>query len=118
MHWSTVYRRTRRLERDVGFAVRAAGKPHAPLELARVVLTRCSASEPDPDNLAASFKPVVDALVAAGVLSGDEPHRFEGRRPEYRWEPAPRHQGRVRVEVEEREPGSEPRATRSEPHAR
>lgn len=67
---------------------------------ARLTLTRYSARCPDADNLAVSFKPVVDALVHWKVLADDNPDIIGT--PEYRWEKAPRGEGRIRVVVEAR----------------
>jgi hypothetical protein len=99
VHWATAWRIARRWKRDVALAVSAGGRPAAPLARARVRLTRCSAQEPDPDNLASSFKPLLDALVESCVLEGDTPEHFVGRRPEYAWQWAARGAGHVRIEV-------------------
>jgi hypothetical protein len=98
-HWATRWRKQARWKRDVA-TLAAFQRPPAPLERARVTLVRCCPSEPDPDNLAASFKPLLDGLVEARVLAGDTPDHFEGRRPTYGWEPAPARAGSVRLIVE------------------
>ena len=78
-------------------AVREAGRPVEPLPKAGVVLIRHSASEPDYDNLVASFKPLVDGLTKSGVISDDKPSVVG--HPEYRWRKAKPKQGRVTVRV-------------------
>ena len=93
-HWAARNRETRQWRVAVACAVGAGGqRPRK----ARVTLTRCSAKAPDADNLAASFKPVLDGLVSAQVLVDDSPAHIDLA---CRWESAPRQQGFVRVEVE------------------
>jgi len=48
-------------------------RPEKPLEHALITLVRHSRLEPDPDNMWASWKPVVDGLVRARVLVDDSP---------------------------------------------
>lgn len=71
--------------------------PSAPLQRARVVLTRCSTTEPDADNLASSFKFILDGLVMASVIADDKPSVIDAV---FQWERAPRGAGCVRVRVE------------------
>lgn len=100
-HW-----RTRHAERRMWHALVAAtvlaelGRwPEAPLERARVTITRCSAGpEPDFDNLASGAKFLLDGLVKAGVLKDDRPNCIG--QPILLWERAPRGRGSVRISVE------------------
>lgn len=69
-----------------------------PCQRAHVTLTRGSSREPDFEALVVSFKPVVDALVRAGVIQDDNP-KVIGQ-PTYKWEPAGRGKGFIRVKVE------------------
>ena len=71
--------------------------PSTPLDRARVTLTRCSSVEPDADNLASSFKFILDGLVMAGVIADDKPSVID---VDFRWERAPRGAGCVRIRVE------------------
>lgn len=71
--------------------------PEEPLKRAEVTLTRCSTTEPDADNLASSFKFVLDGLVKARVIADDKPSVIDAR---FRWERAPRGAGCVRIRVE------------------
>ena len=74
-------------------------RPSSPLLRSEVTFTRASSREPDYDNLAQSFKPILASLVRLGVCLDDR--RDNVGRPEYRWErAAPRH-GAVRVQVRE-----------------
>jgi len=73
--------------------------PAAPLSKAALKLTRFSSVQPDHDNLAISFKSVVDGLRDAGVILDDRNAVVVSR--EYVWEKAPAKQGRIRVEVRE-----------------
>ena len=74
-------------------------KPEKPLESAKLTLTRMSTTEPDYDNLAASFKPLLDGLRYAGVITDDKKKNIG--RPEYRWEHAAPRKGCVKIIVEE-----------------
>lgn len=101
-HWRKRQRLRKQWERRVSAEVLAsdAGKPPKPLESARVTVTRCSAKQPDADNLAQSGKWILDGLVKAGVLADDAPSVIG--QPLYQWEPAKPKHGRVVVTVEER----------------
>lgn len=75
-------------------------RPPQPLKKAKLTLTRCSSSKSlDFDNLAGSFKPVIDGLVRANIIVGDSPDIIG--RPEYRLEPAPKGKGKIKIVVEE-----------------
>jgi len=83
----------------VHFAL-AAGLPPEPLWKATVVCTRHSSRVPDYENLAHSFKPLIDGLTVnggGGVLVDD--NQAVIGQPEYRWEKAAPKQGRVTIEV-------------------
>ena len=73
--------------------------PAAPLARAALLVTRHSASMADRLNIAQAAKPVVDAIVQAGVLADDSPAVLASER--YEWQRAPRGQGRLEVIVEE-----------------
>lgn len=75
-----------------------AGRPVAPLERANLTLTRISTVEPDYDNLVASFKPVIDGLRFAEVLTDDKKKNIGT--PDYRWERGKPGKGCVRITVE------------------
>lgn len=78
----------------------SAGIPQKPLEKAKVILTRhtsISSSQMDADNLAISFKPIMDGLVEAGVLIDDNMDVIG--QPEVRMEKAPPKKGFVTVEI-------------------
>ena len=74
-------------------------KPAEPLQRSAIHLIRYSSVEPDPDNLAASFKPVIDGLREAGVIVNDRSENVELR---FSWRKAPQNMGMIRVEVRER----------------
>lgn len=81
-------------------------RPDRPLERAHVEITlRRRGAEPDPDNLIASCKPLLDGLqpetryrrggfvvvnVGAGVIANDKPINFTTGAPVIRYEPAGR----------------------------
>lgn len=96
-HWRVKHAQTKRWKQAV-FTKAWPFKPPQPLTSAALTLTRMSSVEPDFDNLVAGFKPIIDGLRQAGVLSDDK--RVNVGRPDYRWEYAPPKAGRVRVRVE------------------
>ncbi len=55
------------------FGITAGKKPDAPLKKAHVIITRCSSRECDLDNLYASLKAPLDALVKIGFIKDDKP---------------------------------------------
>lgn len=77
----------------------ARGKvPKAPLTFAKLTLTRHSSICPDADGLVASFKPVIDGLVKAGVLIDDNMDVIG--MPSYLWKKAPPRAGFITIKVE------------------
>ncbi len=96
-HWAIKARETKDFHFLVADAVRDR-KPTLPLQKARLVLTRHSASEPDFDGLVSGFKHTIDGLVKAGVLINDKPTNIS---PTYRWQKAPSGKGFITVAVEE-----------------
>ena len=81
--------------------VRNDKRPLQPLERATLSCTRFSAARraPDFENLAASFKPILDGLTIALVLVDDNQDVIG--QPQYHWENCPRGEGRVVIEVTE-----------------
>jgi Holliday junction resolvase RusA-like endonuclease len=74
-------------------------RPKEPLESVALVLTRFSSSRPDRDNLAISFKPVVDGLKDGGIISDDTDEVIV--RCDYKWVKESPKKGRIRIEVTE-----------------
>ena len=70
--------------------------PTEPYSKARVVLTRLSSRQADYDNVVASFKVVVDALVKNSILADDGPDNFVNGHPDYQWEKG---KSGVRIEI-------------------
>lgn len=96
-HWKAKWANSTKWKRLVAYAL--SGKlPRKPFKLAHVVMTRHSSHEPDFDNLAISFKPIMDGLVQAGVLIGDKASQV---RVEYKWAKAKQHKGFITIEVRE-----------------
>lgn len=79
--------------------VLSGGRPKTPLKKAKLTLIRYSSTEPDADGLISGFKHVVDGLIVAGVIENDRMGNIGI--PDYRWERAPRNQGKIKVVVEE-----------------
>ncbi len=103
VHWRAKVAERKRWLWALKAFIPAKRRPTAPLEHARVVLTRMSTHEPDFDNLAESFKIPLDMLTVAhgrglGILLDDSPRHIE---VEYRWVKAKRGKGAVRIEVSE-----------------
>lgn len=106
-HWSARRKHDSRWKQLVALETRGK-RPGKPLERALVVCTRfsCASPAPDDDNLRASFKPLIDALVGnrndpddpTRIFADDSPEHMTA---EYHWEPCPRGQGRVVIEVTE-----------------
>jgi Holliday junction resolvase RusA-like endonuclease len=74
-------------------------RPRAPLKRARLTLTRCSSTRPDPDGLVSSFKHIIDGLVEARVLENDRLENIGF--PNYAWEKAPSGKGHCKIHIEE-----------------
>jgi Holliday junction resolvase RusA-like endonuclease len=71
-HWAVAAAKRRKWKEAAIIAI-GNQRPARPLEVAKVTFIRHSSSEPDDDNLRASFKPIRDALKAAGVVVDDKP---------------------------------------------
>jgi hypothetical protein len=97
-HWATRVREKKWWTHQIAWHVKVDGAPETPLMRARVTFTRCSPTEPDADNLYASVKYPLDALVSAKVLASDKPSNVD---LVCRWEYAKRGQGGLRIKVEE-----------------
>lgn len=95
-HWRAQMAHAQQWQKSVIVAV-GSNRPPAPLQMARLVLTRVSSAEPDYDGLVSSFKPVIDGLIKAGVLANDKMQNIG--RPEYNWEKGRRGHGSIRIEV-------------------
>ena len=92
--------RNKNLWKDlISHHVRGQEPLHGPLKNARCSFTRCSSKAPDYDGLVQSFKPVLDGLVEAGILS-DDSMAVIGK-PEYEWQPVKRGEGMIKIRVEE-----------------
>lgn len=73
--------------------------PEKPLQRATVRCERHSSVEPDRDNLASSFKNIIDGLVLVGVIEDDKPSVIGS--PDFVWIKAKRGEGHVRIQVRE-----------------
>lgn len=80
-------------------------RPKEPLTKCRITATRFSSVEPDDDNLAISFKSVIDGLKDAGVIQDDKTSVVIERK--YLWEISSPRKGKIRVLVEEIKQGGE-----------
>lgn len=87
--------------------LRVMEKPPSPLKHSIVTLTRRSSVQPDDDNLAASWKSVLDSLKRGhgAIIWDDSPKHIK---LVSQWEPAKRGQGGIRIEVCETGPDFEP----------
>lgn len=76
--WRHRHRATKVWRQEIALAVyQHADRPKEPFQKARVVIERRSRGRMDPDNLAGSMKPVIDALRHARVLVDDSPEHIE-----------------------------------------
>lgn len=97
-HWRTRYAQKKAWHKLVSDMVLADHYvPDEPLSKAELECIRYSTREPDRDNLASSFKAIIDALVNLEILEDDRPSVVGS--PTFRWERAKRGEGRVRVIV-------------------
>lgn len=94
-HHMAIYRERKTWKQMVWAAV-LNQKPVAPFQKAKVTLTRHSSRPMDGDNLASSFKAVLDGLVEAQVLRDDSFNTIG--MPDFRWEKSK--QGFITVRVE------------------
>jgi len=99
-HWRAVHAERQGWHRRVAEAVMVErARPKLTLQRARIVCTRHSFAQPDFENLAHSFKALLDGFVKCGVLQDDNPLVLVDQ--EYRWEPAPRGGSFLTVLIEE-----------------
>lgn len=96
-HWSQVAKE-RKAWRSASCLIAKSKRPLTPLRKAKLTLTRCSTTKPDVDNLAASFKGVIDGLKDAGVIWDDRDDVIVERL--YLHEKAPQRKGKIKVLVE------------------
>lgn len=99
VHWSKKYRESKLFLNLVWVKVLEHGAPVHPIKLAKLTLTRCSATAPDFDNLVSSFKAVTDALVKCKVLLDDKIENIQEQ--QYKIEKAPKGKGKIKIRVEE-----------------
>lgn len=97
-HWRSRVTEAKKWHRAVFLAVGWQG-PKEPLKKARLTLTRHSMIEPDFDNLASSFKYILDGLVKCGVIQDDKPSVIGS--PSFKWAKAKPREGFIEVFVED-----------------
>ena len=83
-HWSVQHKEAEAWKWLV-FGELGGDIPKRPWRKVKMICTRHSSRQPDYDNLVASFKPVIDALVKNSVIADDRPDNFEGEHPDYEW---------------------------------
>jgi hypothetical protein len=98
-HWRAIHKEAQTWKTIVGSLAKAAGLPTAPLQTARLTLTRNSSVEPDPDGLVSGFKHAIDGLVRIGVLANDRYSNIG--MPNYAWQKAPPNKGFITITVSE-----------------
>ena len=97
-HWTRVNAERRKWRLMVGWMV-ATKKPPTPLTACRITCTRHSSQPMDFDNLAMSFKPLIDGLVESGIIKDDNQGVILDRK--YLCQTAAPKAGRVSIVVEE-----------------
>jgi len=92
MHWAKQHRWSKRVEDLLGLAVRCHWRGSEPwADRATYSIVRCSEADrpADSDNVVGGVKPIVDALVRAGLLADDSPEHLTldtvEDRPRLRW---------------------------------
>ena len=96
-HWRAIQTHTKKWHALV-YRHAAQHVPYEPLQRALLVLTRHSATEPDPDNLMASWKPLIDGLQRVGILVNDKSENVE---LDARWVKCKIGKGNVTIEITE-----------------
>ena len=96
-HWSVGHRESEYWHKRV-WAEMQGKKPDRPLKRATGTFTRHSTREPDFENLAYSFKEIIDALVKLDILEDDAPTNLTRT---YGWEKAKPSSGKVTILLEE-----------------
>ena len=85
-HWAELSKQRKVLLQEVMAAIGGPRYyPRPPFDRARVTVVRCSAGQLDPDNLAASCKPLLDVLCVGspthpgslGIIEDDNPRQCE-----------------------------------------
>ncbi len=99
-HWRTKAKHANTWKRKVWQATWHL-KPPAPLQRAKVTITRHSTVCPDFDGMAGAGKTLLDGLVETGILV-DDSMKIIGQ-PQYLWEFAKKNCGHVSIRVEELE---------------
>ena len=98
-HWREKHKDTKRWDNIIRCKVPLNQRPHVPLKKAQLTLVRCSSVCPDWDNLANSWKHVVDSLVTNKILS-DDSFKVIGM-PKFTWEKARPTEGKIVIEIRE-----------------
>ncbi len=97
-HWA-IAAAQRRQWRAASASISRTRRPDKPLERVSMTLTRFSGSKPDRDNLAISFKPIIDGLRDGGIIVDDTDEIIVNLK--YQWEKIGPRKGKVRIEVVE-----------------
>lgn len=98
-HWTVKYRNTKLWKKNV-WIMCIGKKPSLPLKKALIRLKRHSSAQPDFDNLANSFKPILDGLKEAGIIEDDGPDFVK---VDYCWMFTQSKMGRITVHVQDAE---------------
>jgi len=94
--WRAKYGNSKKWKQAVLHALASKKLPSEPLKKAKITLTRISSTQPDFDNLAISFKPVIDGLVEGNILVDDKVNNVNVT---YRWKKGSPGDGSIKVEV-------------------
>ncbi len=97
-HWRVRSNHAKRWKQVIGMFAVKAGLPPEPLKKSIIYCTRLSSHRLDLDNLAGSFKCLIDALTFNRVIEDDTPDHVVIY---YRHEIAPPKKGSIKIRVEE-----------------
>lgn len=97
MHWAVKAKEARVWRNLVHRECHRRGIANLKHAKAELILTRYSSSELDFDNLASSFKYILDGLVQAGVITDDKPSVIGS--PTFIWQKCPPKQGKISIKI-------------------
>lgn len=101
-HFRTNAKEANKWKFAISKAIPAQTKPPQPLKYIRIELERHSSRAMDYDNLVASFKCVLDAMVLEGIILHDGPEIIRHENYICRWVKHPNNKtGFIKVKIEE-----------------
>jgi Holliday junction resolvase RusA-like endonuclease len=97
-HWKTRWYHNVKWKKKVTEAL-VGNIPMKPFTRARIECIRFTSKQPDFDNLAKSFKPILDALVENRIIIDDNPNVIGA--PTYTWTRGTPGDGCIKIKIEQ-----------------